>query len=55
MDAREATTLAPEEQEERLSRRRLLHLGTLLGLGALVALTACGEEDDDDDDDEDDD
>ncbi len=55
MVAREATTPAPDEQAERLSQRRLLHLGTLLGLGALVALTACGEEDDDDDDEDDDD
>jgi hypothetical protein len=54
MDAPEGTTLAPEEQESRLSRRRLLRLGTIIGLGALVALTACGEEEDDDDDEDDD-
>ena len=54
MAAPEATPLAPEEQEVQLSRRRLLHLGTLIGLGALVALTACGEGEDDDDDEDDD-
>ena len=55
VDIQEPLPLAPEEQVERLSRRRLLHLGTLIGLGALAALTACGGGDDDDDDDEDDD
>jgi hypothetical protein len=55
MDIREATPPTPEEHDERLSRRRLLRLGALVGLGALAALTACGESDGDEDEDEDDD
>jgi hypothetical protein len=55
MDATEGMPPASEEREDRLSRRRLLRLGALIGLGSLAALTACGEGDDDDDDDDDDD
>ena len=52
------TLSPPDEREERLSRRRFLSLSTVVGLGALLTLTACGNgggDDDDEDDDEDDD
>jgi hypothetical protein len=55
MQTGESTLAEREERDERLSRRQLLRLGTVVGLGALVALTACGEGDGDDDDDDDDD
>lgn len=45
--------------DEALSRRSVLRIGAIAGLGALFALTACGVggggDDDEDDDDDDDD
>jgi hypothetical protein len=58
MDMTESTDTINEDERERLSRRRFLRLGTVAGLGALLALTACGnggDDDDDEDEDEDDD
>lgn len=55
MDLIDTAPVTTEETEERLSRHRFLHLGSLAGLGALLALTACGNGDDDDDDEDDDD
>ena len=57
------TSIAPTErrrdggddEERRLSRRSFMRLGTAAGLGALLALTACGNGDEDEDEDEDDD
>ena len=58
MEPLQTTLSPPDEQDERLSRRRFLGLGTVVGLGALLTLTACGnggDDDDDEDEDEDDD
>ena len=53
MDLTDPTITIDADERERLSRRRFLRLGTVASLGAMLALTACGNGDDDDDDDED--
>ena len=46
-----------DARDDRLTRRRLLRLGALASVGAMLALSACGsgEDEDEDEDDEDDD
>jgi hypothetical protein len=53
MDTQDVTPHVIEDRDERLSRRRLLSLGVLISLGAIAALTACGEEEDEEDEEND--
>lgn len=54
MDLIGKTLVATEDADERLSRRHFLRLGTVAGLGALLALTACGTGDDEEDNEDED-
>ena len=57
MEDQQGIVAPPATPDEALSRRSLLRIGAIAGLGALFALTACGiggggdDEDDDEDDD----
>ena len=57
MQHQETTPANSFVPDEPISRRNLLRIGAVVGVGALFALTACalGGGGDDDDDDEDDD
>ncbi len=58
MEDQQRIVAPPATPDEALSRRSLLRIGAIAGLGALFALTACGigggggDEDDEDEDDD---